>query len=184
MPYATDKLVKEHDLILRMISVIQNVLDRLQKGENVNSQDMYNMVDFIRNFADKFHHAKEEDILFKRMLEIGFPKEGGPIQVMLTEHDMGRNYTKNFEEGIKKYEKGDENAVREIIENAGGYASLLTEHIHKENNILYPMGDRNFTDQDQDFLKEEFEKVEKEKLGSDTFQKYLSLVEKLEEKYR
>ncbi len=184
MPYATDKLVKEHEVILRMIAVIDNVLERLQKGEDVDPKDMYDMVDFIRNFADKYHHAKEEDILFERMIQIGFPKEGGPIQVMLADHDLGREYTRKFEEGIQKYEQGDSSAIAQIVENAGGYGEHLTMHIQKENNILYPMGDRHFSEQDQEFLKQEFEKVEKEKLGVDTFDKYLKMVERLEEKYK
>lgn len=144
MAYATNYLVEEHDLILRMIRVIGKLNQKLMGGEPVEAEDLRSVVDFIRNFADRCHHAKEEDLLFKKMEERGFSPEQGPVAVMLYEHDLSRNFVKAMEEGIDAYEKGDQQAAKQIAENAGRYSQLLTEHIHKENNILYPMADRVF----------------------------------------
>ncbi|NOX88025.1 MAG: hemerythrin [Calditrichaeota bacterium] len=183
MNIATDILVHEHDIILRMINVINNAMQRLNSGEKIETGDLRQMVDFIRNFADHCHHAKEEDVLFKRMNEKGFPVQGGPIQVMLMEHDEGRRYVQNFEKAIDEYEKGNQDAVKQIIENAGGYAMLLTEHIQKENNILYPMGNRIFDENDQKNLIEAFENVEKNIVGEGVHEKYERMVETMEQKY-
>ncbi len=183
MAIATEILVREHDVILRMIQVINNVLQRMQNGEKVDADDLRNMVDFIRNFADHCHHAKEEDVLFKRMVEKGFPLQGGPIQVMLFEHDQGRQFVQNFEKGIEMYENGAPEAVQQIVENAGGYARLLTEHIHKENNILYPMGNQIFDETDQQELLQAFDEVEKNVVGEGVHEKYEQMVQAMEKKY-
>lgn len=184
MNKASEILVHEHEIILRMLDVVESICDRLRKGEDAEPSDLKNIVEFIRQFADRCHHMKEEDILFQKMLEKGFPREGGPIQVMLSEHNMGREYTAKLEDGILAYEKGVPEARNQIIDKAMGYAFLLREHIHKENNILYPMGDRIFTEDDQKKLFEEFEKVEKEEIGEGVHEKFVKMVEDLEKKYR
>ncbi len=180
MSFASDRLVKEHDLIERMIAVLNKATERLEAGEKVPAEVFFQAVDFIRNFADHTHHAKEEDILFRLMEERGIPRDGGPVGVMLIEHDHGRQFTKGLEEAARRYQQGDQSAASEIISNARGYAQLLTEHIYKENNILYPMGNRVFSSEDQQWLEEEFERVDKEKIGEETIRKYQQMVEELE----
>ncbi len=183
MPYATNFLVAEHDLILRMLKVIHAVNQRLQNKESVPADDLYAIIDFIRNFADRCHHAKEEDLLYVKMQERGFSMEQGPVAVMLYEHDMGRNFLKAMEEGVRAYEKGEKEAIPKIIQNSNNYAQLLSEHIHKENNILYPMADRVFSDEDQQVLKAEFERVEQEVIGKEVQEKYRNVVLEMEKKY-
>ena len=183
MSYAINWLMNEHDLILRMIRVVGAINKKLQAGEEVSVEDLRHVVDFIRNFADRCHHAKEEDLLFVRMQERGFSAEQGPVAVMLHEHTLGRNFVQGMEEGINEYEKGDQSAAAKIVHNAGSYAQLLSEHIHKENNILYPMANRVFSGEDQQFLEQEFKRVEKEKFGPEVQEKYLKMVQDLEKKY-
>ncbi len=182
MPYVTNYLVEEHELILRMIQIVGKINKKLMNGESIELTDLRAIVDFIRNFADHCHHAKEEDLLFKKMGEKGFSPEQGPVAVMLYEHELGRNFVKAMEEGIDDYEKGNYQAAKKIAENAGRYSQLLAEHIHKENNILYPMADRIFSDVDQQILESEFQRVEKEEL-SGLREKYQQLVETFEKKY-
>jgi len=180
MTYPSDRLVAEHDLIKRMLTIVNNAAAQLESGKNVEPEVFLQAVDFIRNFADGFHHAKEEDILFKVMQERGIPVEGGPIGVMLSEHDHGRNFTKGIEEAANRVLGGDESAKQEIIGNARNYSQLLANHIHKEDNILYPMGNNVFSTEDQQFLEQEFDRVERETTGEGIYQKYLNMVEELE----
>jgi len=182
MAYASDRLVDEHHLIERMIAALKTAVDRLESGEDVPAELFLQAVDFIRNFADRTHHAKEEDILFRLMEERGIPREGGPVGVMLTEHDYGRQFNRGLEEAAQRLQNGDKSAVPDIISNARGYAQLLTDHIYKENNILYPMGNHVFTTEDQQFLSQEFERVDKESIGEDTIRKYRQMVDEMEKK--
>jgi hemerythrin-like domain-containing protein len=180
MSYASDLLVEEHEIIERMLAVLNKAAEKLERGAEVDPQLFLEAADFIRNFADRCHHAKEEDILFKLMAERGIPTQGGPVGVMLTEHEYARKYTEAMEKATREFLEGNIQAKNTIIENARYYARLLTEHIHKENNILYPMGNRIFSSEDQTMLKEKFEEIEKNEIGEGVHQKYLQLVQKLE----
>jgi hemerythrin-like domain-containing protein len=176
----TDELKEEHKVILRMLKVLEKASQNLEEGKQLNPEVFKKAVDFIRNFADKCHHGKEEDTLFPMMEKFGIPKEGGPLGVMLHEHTLGRDFVKGMAEAAEKYEKGDKSSIKDLIENARGYANLLAPHIFKEDNILYPMADRAIPEKEQKVLEEKFEKVEKEIIGQDKHHKYLHLVEELE----
>src|SRR4030067_3368172 len=139
---ATDALKKDHRVIEKMLRLLELTSMKLENGENVPVDLLKKALDFIRNFADNYHHGKEEDILFKIMGEKGFAIEGGPITVMLDEHNTGRGYTLALSEGIEKYASGDNNAGKDIAENARNYTRLLATHIMKEDNILYNMADK------------------------------------------
>jgi hemerythrin-like domain-containing protein len=162
-----EQLKEEHQSILLMLKVMEAVCKKLEAGEDVNKDDLNNMVMFIKEFADKSHHLKEEDLLFPAMEETGIPREGGPIGVMLAEHTTGRKYVKGLSMGIEEYAEGNTNAANQIIENARNYSSLLTNHIYKEDNILYPMAEMHISKEKQDELLKEFETVDTEKIGLD-----------------
>ena len=100
---------------------------------------MRGYAEFFRNFADACHHGKEEDRLFAKMVEHGFPKEQGPIAVMLIEHDEGRRCVRilaNVGAGPGPLQPGEREEVRR---DAAVFISLLRQHIQKEDKVLYPM---------------------------------------------
>jgi len=183
MTYPSDRLVTEHDLIKRMLVVLNKAAEQMESGKDIEVKVFLQSVEFIRNFADGFHHAKEEDILFKVMQDRGIPVEGGPIGVMLAEHDHGRNFTKGIEEAANRFLAGDQSAKQDIIDNAKNYSQLLVNHIHKEDTILYPMGNRIFSSEDQEYIEKQFDRVEMETTGEDIYQKYLNIVEELEKQF-
>ncbi|HVP37309.1 MAG TPA: hemerythrin domain-containing protein [Terriglobales bacterium] len=176
----TEELKEEHKVILRMLKVLEKASLNLEEGKEVKPEVFKKAVDFIRNFADKCHHGKEEDTLFPMMEKYGIPREGGPLGVMLYEHTLGRNYVKVMAEAVEKYEKGDKSSVEKLVENARGYAGLLAPHIFKEDNILYVMADRSIPEKEQKILEEKFEKIEKEVIGEGKHHEYLNLVEEME----
>lgn len=176
----TKDLVEEHKLIKRMINVLENAIDRLEKGEIVEPVIFEQATDFIRNFADKFHHAKEEDILFKEMIKKGMPEKDSPIEAMLIEHEQGRDFVKGVIKSTDEWKKGNKKAVKEIIRNAKGYIELLREHIDKENDILYPLAERMFKLEEKDKLHNEFEEANQKKGGEKTVKKYNNIVTSLE----
>lgn len=179
----TEQLKEEHKAIMLMLEILEKVCQKLDSGEKMNPEHLDGIVEFIRVFADRCHHGKEEDLLFPAMVEAGIPKEGGPIGVMLTEHNMGRDYAKGLGNAIAKYKAGDLKASSEIIENAKNYIALLTPHINKEDNILYQMADIHLSKEKQEELLKEFEKVEKEKIGSGKHEEFHKLLNNLKEVY-
>jgi hemerythrin-like domain-containing protein len=161
----TEQLKGEHQAIKVMLRVAEKVCEKLESGQEVNPEHLEQIVEFIKVFADKCHHGKEEDLLFDAMEEAGIPKKGGPIGVMLTEHDMGRGYVRGMSEAIAAYKVGDRKASSAIVGNARNYIALLTQHIDKEDNILYPMADMHLSEDQQKELLEGFERVEHEEIG-------------------
>ena len=142
----TRALVDEHKLILRMIALLERNAPRTAAGGYTNWQFYLDGVDFIRSYADRFHHAKEEDVLFEALVANGMPRANSPIAAMLMEHDQGRAYVKAMETAAQEALAGQSGREQTIAENALAYAALLRDHISKEDHILYPLAERGIPD--------------------------------------
>lgn len=137
----TQALVHEHRLILRMLDLLEKRAQLTAAAHYDNWAFYLDGVNFIRNYADRFHHAKEEDVLFEALVENGMPKQNSPVGAMLLEHDHGRRFVKGMEQAVREAIAGIERNS-EIAFNALGYVELLREHIAKEDGILYPLAER------------------------------------------
>ena len=157
----TERLTEEHKSIKEMLSVLGKVCEKLESGEDVDPEHVETIIDFIRGFADKCHHGKEEDLLFDAMEKAGIPSERGPIGVMLGEHDMGRGFIRGMSDALASYRLGDSGVARVIAENARSYITLLTNHIVKEDNVLYPMADARIPQEQQRELSVLFEEADR-----------------------
>jgi hemerythrin-like domain-containing protein len=176
----TQILENEHEVIKKALYVLKIISDLLEKGKEIDIQDVLNLIDFFRTFADKCHHGKEEDLLFVEMEKAGIPNEGGPIGQMLIEHNEGREYVKEMLASIS------ENYIdrERFINNAIRYIDLLSTHIDKENNILYPLGNKFLSEKTQNILLEKFEEFEKNVIQEGVHEKFHHLIDELYEKYR
>lgn len=179
----TDELKKEHEAIKLMLRIMDAVSKKLDSGEKVDAKNLDGMVEFIRVFADKCHHGKEDGLLFPAMERAGIPRERGPIGVMLLEHMEGRDFVKGMKEAAAKYKKGEKKAGAEFAEQARNYANLLSNHIGKEDNILYPMADARLSEAAQQDLEKGFEKIEEEVIGPGRHEEFHKLLHHLEEEY-
>jgi hemerythrin-like domain-containing protein len=180
MIQATDSLVREHRLIERVLHVLEVAMQRLERNEDVANDFLEKALDFIENYSDRCHHGKEEDILFPILKSRGIPIDGGPIGVMLMEHEEGRRLIRILSAATKGYIEGDVAKKNEMIENALAFVRLLRQHIYKEDQILYPMANRALTKQDQMGLLTKFESMEYEKIGKAGSEHYAHMVEQLE----
>lgn len=179
----TELLTDEHKSIKKMLKILERVSQKLESGEEVNPDHLEKIVYFIRGFADKCHHAKEEDLLFPAMIDSGVPKEGGPIGVMLQEHDEGRGYVGQMKEAAEKYKDGDKSLCSQFIENGRNFINLLSQHIDKEDNILYQIANMHISEKGMAELWEEFERVEREKIGPGKHEAFMSILKELETEY-
>lgn len=153
MKKPTQILSDEHKNILCVINRILKECDGIDSDNSLNENFFIKAVDFIKNYADKFHHSKEEDILFAELNKDGVLEHCNPIGQMLHEHDLGRGFVKGLSEAVEKGDKA------EAVKNARGYCELLQEHIFKEDNILYPMADEALKDTTQKEIAEKFSKI-------------------------
>ncbi len=173
MEKASKALSDEHKYILKVIGALDRKCNAIDSGKKLEKDFFEKAIDFIRNYADKFHHAKEEDILFAELKKSGEEMGCGAVEQMLHEHDLGRNFVKGMEQGL------EENDKNKVTENARGYAQLLQEHIYKEDNILYPMADGTLDEQTQKSMLERFEQAEAERFEKGIKEKYISIAENL-----
>ena len=174
----TRVMVDEHKLILRMITLVEKNTASMEQGAFRNWQFYLDAVDFIRNYADRFHHAKEEDVLFKALVANGMPAKQSPIEAMLMEHDQGRAFVRNMEEAAQKALNGESGQIPVIAENAKGYAELLRGHIDKEDTILYPLAERVLPEEGRDTLASAYADAAAQMPGLEA--KYQALVEQYE----
>jgi len=135
-------LKAEHQVILRVIQVLMRLVERFEAGAGFERTALRQCVEFFRLFADACHHGKEEDLLFPVLESRGIPREGGPIGVMLYEHQIARQLTRDMAEALEGVEAGETSARSRFANTARQYQDLLTQHIFKEDNVLFQMGDR------------------------------------------
>jgi hemerythrin-like domain-containing protein len=174
---ATAMLSDEHRVILRVIDVMERLTQRPVPGA---LESWKKALDFARHFADRCHHLKEEKILFPAMEEHGIPNEGGPIGMMLIEHEEGRSYVRSMFAAVARAEANDEGAQESLVASAGGYIRLLREHIEKEDQVLFRIADDVIPAEEQKQLLRAFEEHEVGEMGTGIHEKYLAIMQMLE----
>jgi hemerythrin-like domain-containing protein len=179
---AIETLMNEHRTIERAIDALVSFADAVGRkttddpGEKV---ELGRFITFIREFADAHHHGKEEDILFAAMVEAGFPRNGGPIAVMLSEHDQGRGYVRVLAELSARPGAWSADDRQRLAEAAHGYGNLLRGHIHKEDVILYPMAEQRLPPEVLARVSADCEAYDAKKTGSGEHERLHKLAEEL-----
>ncbi len=176
---AIETLMTEHRLIERACDALVGFADDVLRKEADDRAELGRFVTFIREFADGCHHGKEEDILFAAMVQAGFPRHGGPIAVMLMEHDEGRAHVRALRALAEQERAWGEEDRRTLAEHAQGYAGLLRQHLHKEDSILYPMAEQHLSPERMAEVTEACERYEEQKTGSGEHERLNRLAEEL-----
>ncbi len=161
--------------------VIERVLDALERQlpRPVDAEFFRKAIDFLRNFADGCHHAKEEDELFPVLESAGIPREHGPIGCMLDEHERGRTLVRGIAENLDAAAQGDAQAASALRSCATKYIHLLREHIFKEDTVLFVMADRVLGPEEQALMCQAFERAGGAKGCSSKHRQYMELAEEL-----
>ncbi len=179
MNTATQDLENDHKYILRLI----DIMERMVMNCSTDIPHMKMVVNLIRQYADGFHHAKEENLLFPMLVQKGFSTDSGPVSVMLHEHDEGRKFVKGMIDGIEAYATTGDSSLPDIYLNMQGYIDLLRAHIGKENNVLFKMADRILSPLEQQQLLEAFTAVETKNYTKDQIKQFIIDIEGLEAVY-
>ena len=177
MGKATQDLKNEHDAILHVLKIVDKVVSTDTIDEAKIFKFGNELIYFLKTFADKCHHGKEEDYLFKALNARGISSEGGPIAVMLYEHKLGREYISLMSKSI---EAKDPNNFKSY---ATQYRDLMRNHIDKENNALFVMADKVLDDARQSELFEKFETYEEMVIGHGVHEELHSMIHKWEEEF-
>jgi hemerythrin-like domain-containing protein len=174
---ARGPLMIEHRLIERMISLIKDALAQIEATRKVDPVFVDTAVDFIRIYADRTHHGKEEDILFRDLRKRSLSAEDQRImKELIEEHIFGRQTTKALVEANTRYRNGDESALAEIAGSLQTLVEFYPKHIEKEDKIFFPASRAYFTDEEDQAMLAEFWEFDRKMIHD----KYRSVVEGLE----
>ena len=163
-----------------MLDALETAADHLDRGHVVRPGFFSDAADFIAGFADGCHHRKEEGVLFGALVGSGLSEAGGPVDMLLDEHEQGRRLTGGMRDAARRLANGDDTARAPVVSNARRYVALLRDHIEKEDEMLFPMADHLFSANQRTQLLQGFDRVEREETGEGAHEKFHALANALE----
>ena len=178
MGKATQDLIKEHEAIIHVLEIVDKMMASDTKKDIGKIEYYKELIYFLKIFADKCHHGKEENYLFKELVINHLHKNDGLIKVMLEEHVEGRKYIALMDEALTAEDLTKFNA------NAINYSQLLKKHIEKENNVLFPLADELLDEKRQNELFEKFEQYEETVIGHGIHEKLHTMIHRWAEQFK
>ncbi len=167
----------EHRLIERMLLIIKGILAKIESKHKVDPVFVDIAVDFIRVYADRTHHGKEEDILFRELNKKALtPEDRQIMKELIEEHVFGRQTTKSIVEANTRYRNGDETALVDITTNLKTLTEFYPRHIEKEDKVFFPSSRIYFTDEEDQAMLKEFWAFDRKMIH----EKYKTLIEGFE----
>lgn len=164
-------MMSEHRIIEQVLRALETFAGHLQQSRSDSRETLARFALFFQKFADQCHHGKEEDRLFPTLVRCGFPREYGPIAVMLAEHDQGRSHVKALASLGQGQGPLNQDEIQSAIDHALAFVPLLLSHIQKEDHILYPMAQQSIPPVEFDRLDAACAAFEKEIMGTDEIQR-------------
>lgn len=175
----TASLLEDHEVILRALDRLEERMRAWRSSGRVDPEALRRFIGFARAFIDRCHHGKEERCLFPCLERRGIPREGGPIGVMLYEHQLGRELVARLEEGLRALEAGMEGAADGVLATCEEYVRLLRDHIRKENGVLFPMGESVAREGDAAEVGRCYESIEEVEVGHGVHERFRRVVEEI-----
>ncbi|OGK80716.1 MAG: hypothetical protein A2X51_00890 [Candidatus Rokubacteria bacterium GWC2_70_24] len=168
-------LMDDHSTTEKVIDAVDRVL---HASDAPPADVVRGVVDYFVEYADGTHNKKEEEHLFPLLERRGVPRGGGPLAVMLAEHEQSRRLLSRVRAAAEAYLAGDSAAAPGLRDAFREYSSLLKSHYWKENDILYPMAMRVLDGADEAAIVRGIGAVEARQ-GADTHQRYAVLAARL-----
>jgi hemerythrin-like domain-containing protein len=179
----TQELMDEHEGIKLMLRIMEKLSQRVARGERVPEKDLDGIAEFLAIFVDKCHHSKEEEHLFPALERVGIRREGGPIGLLLAEHAQGRQIAALLRKAFEGYRSREKDTGERISKSTREYCALLTNHIEKENRVLFPAAEGRISAAEDARLAAAFETLERERIGPGKHEAFHQMLARLEGAY-
>lgn len=169
----------EHRLIERMITLLKMEQKQIEEKPKANVELLTVAVDFFRTYADRTHHGKEEDILFKALAEKPLsPELKNTMNELVQDHILGRKLVSMLSDAVKQYAAGKPESLKDVISGVEKISAFYPAHIEKEDkHFFYPVLDY-FDKAEQDSMLQEFWEFDRKLIH----EKYQGIVETFEKK--
>jgi hemerythrin-like domain-containing protein len=155
MSRPTHLLKHEHRVIEQAMRALEGMCFRIRAGDSAPGAELSKLLDFIQNYADRHHHAKEETHLFPALEQIGIPDGNGPLAFLREEHKTDRRLLGDLEMAAEKYSH-DSAAGAEFISVAHQFKDHLIEHMRQEEAILFRLAEEMLDEPVKDALTHSF----------------------------
>lgn len=161
----TASLRQDHDIIKKVLKATDACIKLLKEGKEIPPAILLDTVDFITNFIDRCHHAKEEQGLFPALEATGMPRENSVIGTMLREYEEARKIAEHIKNAVESHiqDKSEESRSK-IIQYCEAYVNHIDRHILKEDTRLFIITERRLKGKEND-VKKMVDSVEIEKVG-------------------
>ena len=181
---AIKELITEHEAIRLTLKILNRITSEIEKTEKIPYPEyLKQLFEFFSVFVDRCHHGKEEDLLFPALEAVGISRDGGPIGVMLNEHQQGRDLVSKMKHALSQYLNGDAGSAQKLKGSADAYIGLLNLHIDKENNVLYPMAIQHLSENKLAELENGFNRIETDRIGTGKHEEFHRMLNTLEDVY-
>jgi hemerythrin-like domain-containing protein len=131
-------LMEEHRVIEKLIARIGLAADAGRREGRIDLRFVEMALDFLRTYADRCHHGKEEGILF-RALERKSMAAGhrATMAELIEEHRIGRQKVRELGEAAEAYGRGEGAALHVILDRLEFLAAFYPVHIRKEDRAFF-----------------------------------------------
>jgi hemerythrin-like domain-containing protein len=181
---AIDELIAEHEAVRITLNILERIVEKANTDIGpINLQHLEQLFDFFTVFVDQCHHGKEEKLLFPALESVGVSREGGPVGVMLKEHQQGRDLVAGMKAAANRYENGDAGALDTLWRVTADYITLLNYHIDKENEVLFKLARKHIPEDQLASIKTGFDRIESERIGVGRHEAFHAMLSELELEY-
>jgi hemerythrin-like domain-containing protein len=141
MSRPTHILRHEHRVIEQGLRALDGICFKLRTAEAVPIESLQNLLDFMQNFAIRFHHGKEEGHLFPALQQAGVRNEGGVLGFLCKEHELEQQLLAELALAIDGYRNGEGDAGDRFASAAIGFRDHLVGHMQQEDAVLFSLAE-------------------------------------------
>lgn len=157
---AMQQLADEHSYIMMVIRFVEAARQGWIDDQSLDDQLLRKIIAFMRQFADHYHHAKEEGVLFPAMMEAGVSEAVCPLEGLKGEHTKSRHLVSLLETGVGLRATEPDRAEVIVCEALDGLVKLYADYMWKEDQMVFPMMEQLFDEQQLAALQAGFALVE------------------------
>lgn len=178
----TENLTKEHKDIIELLNIMNKIADKIKSKDVFYTSDVEEIIDFLKFFIEKSHHGKEE-IFYPELKFAGIPIELESLSIMMYEHTLAKNYLKDIYSCVENCKIGNSFSGELLADSLKNYVVLIKNHIQKEEEIIFPLADKELSQEKQTDIYRQFENIEKKIISHGFQEHYHKLLKNLKIKY-
>lgn len=180
---ATQVLIDEHSGVMVILKVLEKLNLQINQNSQFNIDHVDEIIEFFQVFVDKCHHSKEEINLFPSIEALGTDSDRKLIKEAIDDHENARIYVSEIKDSIDAYKAGNKEKIKEFSKKSTSYISLLTQHIQKENTVIFIRADELISTEEQNEMILEFEEIEKDVIGVGRHEEFHMMIDELKKIY-